>query len=367
GLEHAPVTQRNSGVHWSTPLPPGTTRKPDILRNHTNNTREVLVQDGEHRIHLIGSSGKVLWKYELDGPVLGQVHQVDRFKNGKLQLLFNTAGRIHLIDRNGKDVGGFPLTLPAKASAPIAVFDYENSKEYRVLVPVEDGRVLNYGMDGAPTTGWEAPRLAHSAGNEVHHLRIKNKDYLLAFDGAGKVNVYDRRGAERERATLNMHTGAKVLNVSPGLEIGATRILWADSTGALYEGNLNGTAQAIAAPGANTLGTLADDGLFDIIRTTGDSLIVLHGTKEMWSRTFGTALGPDVHTYQHQGRTLIGVVLPEREQIVLLNDGGRPLDDMPLRGNTPFSIADLDLDGSMELITVTADGHVIAYKGNLAP
>lgn len=367
GLEHAPVTQRNSGVHWSTPLPPGTTRKPDILRNHTNNTREVLVQDGEHRIHLIGSSGKVLWKYELDGPILGQVHQVDRFKNGKLQLLFNTAGRIHLIDRNGKDVGGFPLTLPAKASAPIAVFDYENSKEYRVLVPVEDGRILNYGMDGAPTTGWEAPRLASSAENELHHLRIKNKDYLLAFDGAGKVNVYDRRGAERERATLNMHTGAKVLNVSPGLDIGATRILWADSTGALYEGNLNGTAQAIAALGANTLGTLADDGLFDIIRTTGDSLIVLHGTKEVWSRTFGTALGPDVHTYQHQGRTLIGVVLPEREQIVLLDDGGRPLDDMPLRGNTAFSIADLDLDGSMELITVTADGHVIDYKGNLAP
>jgi len=367
GLEHAPVTQRNSGVHWSTPLPPGTTRRPDILRNHTNNTREVLVQDGEHRIHLIGSSGKVLWKYQLDGPILGQVHQVDRFKNGKLQLLFNTAGRIHLIDRNGKDVGGFPLALPAKASAPIAVFEYENNKEYRVLVPVEDGRVLNYGMDGAPTTGWETPRLANFAVNEVHHLRIKNKDYLLAFDGAGKVNIFDRRGAERERATLNMNTGARVLNVSPGLEIGATRILWADSTGALYESGLNGTARTIAPSGMNSLGSLGDDGLFDIIRTNGDSLIVLHGTKGSFSRSFGASLAAEVHTYTLNGRTLIGVSIPEREQVSLIDDGGHQLEGMPLRGNTAFSISDLDLDGTMELITVTADGHVIAYKGDFTP
>ncbi|MBX2972711.1 MAG: hypothetical protein KF797_06380 [Flavobacteriales bacterium] len=362
GLEHAPVEQRSTGIHWSTPLPPGTTRKPDILRNHTNNTREVLVQDGDHRIHLLGSSGKVLWKYQLDGPIMGEVHQVDRFKNGKLQLLFNTAGRVYLIDRNGKDVGGFPIGLPEKATAPIAVFDYEGTKEYRVVVPLADGRIHNYGMDGAMTTGWETPHLNSAAQHPVRHLRIKNKDYLLAFDGDGHIRILDRRGGERERTNLDLGAGACVQAVSPGLELNGTRVIWADTSGALYEATLNGKPRPLAPPGRNTLGDLADDGMYDIVRTTGDSLIVMRGARSIVSRTFGATLAPEVCRYKLGRGTVFGVVIPEREQVTLIDDSGRELDGLPLRGTTPFSIADLDLDGTLELVTVTADGHVVAYN-----
>lgn len=362
GLEHAPVEQRSTGIHWSTPLPPGITRKPDILRNHTNNTREVLVQDSEHRIHLLGSSGKVLWKYQLDGPIMGEVHQVDRFKNGKLQLLLNTAGRVYLIDRNGRDVGGFPITLPEKATAPLGVFDYEGTKEYRVLIALANGRVLNYGMDGTPTTGWEAPRLGSPATNAVQHLRIKNKDYLLVVDGDGKVKLVDRRGSERDHTGLELGTSAKVQHVAPGLELNSTRIIWADTGGTLYEAALNGKPKVLSRAGHNTLGQPGDDGAFDIVRISGDSLIVSRGTRNIVSRGFGTALAPGVCRYALGRGTIYGVVLPEREQVTLVDDSGRELDGFPLRGATPFSIADLDLDGTLELVTVTADGHVVAYN-----
>lgn len=95
---------------------------PWAVVNHTNGTRELLVQDGLNRIHLIGASGKALWTRALDGPIAGAVHQVDRFRNGKLQLLLATATTLHLIDRNGKDVGA-PRQLPDRLAAPIAVID----------------------------------------------------------------------------------------------------------------------------------------------------------------------------------------------------------------------------------------------------
>ncbi|MEZ4740567.1 MAG: hypothetical protein R2818_14695 [Flavobacteriales bacterium] len=95
GMQHAPVQERETNIIWSTTLKAAVQRKPEIVRNHNNNSREVLVQDVEHRLYLVGSTGKVLWTRELEGPILGAVHQVDRFRNGKLQLLFNTAGRIH--------------------------------------------------------------------------------------------------------------------------------------------------------------------------------------------------------------------------------------------------------------------------------
>lgn len=362
GLEHAPVEQRSNGVHWSTPLPPGITRKPDILRNHTNNTGEVLVQDAEHRIHLLGSSGKVLWNYQLDGPIMGEVHQIDRFKNGKLQLLLNTAGRIYLIDRNGKDVGGFPISLPEKATAPLAVFDYEGTKEYRLVVALADGRVLNYGMEGSITTGWEAPRLVSPATNAVHHLRIKNKDYLLVVDGNGKIKLLDRRGTERERTELDLGPNVNVQQVAPGLELNGTRITWADSSGALYEAALNGKPKVLSFAGHNALGDLADDGSYDVVRISGDSLIVQHGTKNILVRSFGSALASEAYRYKLGTGSLFGVMIPEREQVTLIDDSGRDLAGFPLRGATPFSIADLDLDGTLELVTVTADGHVVAYN-----
>ena len=362
GLEHAPVEESSTVVHWSTPIPPGITRKPDILRNHTNNTREVLVQDAEHHIHLLGSSGKLLWNHALDGPIMGEVHQVDRFKNGKLQVLLNTAGRIYLIDRNGKDVGGFPISLPAEASAPLAVFDYDGTKEYRLVVALADGRVLNYGMDGSITTGWEAPRLESPAMNPVRHLRIKNKDYLLVVDGNGRTNLFDRRGTELEHNALDLDANARVLQVAPGMELKDTRIIWTDSSGTLHETPLNDGRRALSRRGHNTLGDRANDGEYDIVRIAFDSLIVTHGTNSLFTRSFGSPLAPEVHRYTLNTGSVIGVMIPDREQVTLIDDSGRDLDGFPLRGATPFSIADLDLDGTLELVTVTSDGHVVAYN-----
>ncbi|MBK9176998.1 MAG: hypothetical protein IPM46_11840 [Flavobacteriales bacterium] len=163
GLQHAPLEgtgaqmASDQRVLWECPLNALVLRKPDLVINHTNQTREVLVQDTSHRIHLISATGKLLWSRQLDGPILGRVHQVDRFKNGKLQLLFNSARSFYLIDRNGKDLGGFPVGFPAQATAPLAVFDYENTREYRVLVPLADGRIHNWGVDGLAVQGWERP------------------------------------------------------------------------------------------------------------------------------------------------------------------------------------------------------------------
>jgi hypothetical protein len=363
------LEERASGVHWSTAVPTGVTRKPDILRNHTNGTREVLVQDGAHRIHLLGSTGKELWGYALDGPIMGEVHQVDRYRNGKLQLVLNTAGRVYLIDRNGKDVGGFPVRLPSAATAPIAVFDYDAERDYRIVVPVTDGRLLNYGMEGTLVTGWETPRVTSPVKSSAFHIRIKNKDFIVLADATGKVHLLDRRGSERERTELSLGTGATVLSVQPGLDVMNSRILWTDSAGTLMAGNLNGRANTLSSVNNNWNGPglLANDGHYDRVRIAMDTLAVSHGDRVVFSRTFGAVLAPLVNVYQLEtGVATYGVVIPEREQVTLIDASGRELEGLPLQGATPFSIADLDLDGTLELITVTTRGEVIAYHA-LAP
>ncbi len=66
---------------------------PQIVKNHRNNQKEVIVQDVKNNLYLISNRGKVLWKKRLNGPVLGKAEQIDIYKNGRLQLAFATPKR----------------------------------------------------------------------------------------------------------------------------------------------------------------------------------------------------------------------------------------------------------------------------------
>ncbi|MBK7297233.1 MAG: hypothetical protein IPI91_11565 [Flavobacteriales bacterium] len=368
GVQHAPMEASGTRELWSATVCPLIQRKPTILINHTNNTREVFVQGTDNKIHLIGSTGKQLWSREVDGAIMGDVHQVDRFKNGKLQMLFNTAERIYLIDRNGKDVGGFPVPLTSNATAPLAVFDYDDKREYRILLPTANGKIMNFSMDGVPVSGWDPAKLNNPSREMIQHVRIKNKDYLVVVDGDGKVLLLDRRGEQRERASLALKNATNVLKILPGLDILTTRAIWRDSTGALFESQLNGTTEQLASGGNGqlSLGNLADDGHFDLIRVVADSLIVSHTGKPVFTKTFGAPLTMDPLCFAKGSTALIGVVIPSLDQVHLINDRGHPLDDMPLQGSLPITIEDLNRDGHNELITATADGVLMVYQLSLS-
>ncbi|MCB0763937.1 MAG: hypothetical protein KDB84_04470 [Flavobacteriales bacterium] len=364
GAQFAPLEDRGTRLLWAAEIGPLSGRKPDILRNHTNNTREVLVQDAAHRIHLVSSTGKVLWSRAMDGPILGDVHQVDRFRNGKLQVMFNTAGQLHQIDRNGKDVDGFPVTLRSQATAPMAVFDYDAQRDYRIILPTADGRIMNFGIDGMVVKGWEAAPLAVPAVNAVRHVRIKNKDFLLVVGGSGKVLLLDRRGVEREKAGLVLPDTTVIADITPGNDILSTRVIWSDSTAALFSGALNGTIDRLASPGSGVVlpGDRNADGSLDVLRITADSLIMTRAGRPVFSRSFGAALLPRADRYAMNGGAMIGVVVPDRAQVLLVDGMGHALKNMPLEGVSPFSIADLNLDGTLELITTRANGSLVAYQ-----
>jgi len=240
-----PAADQRSDVRWTATIDAPITWGPYLVKDHLSRTRQVVVQDERNRLSLIACTGKVLWQRELDGPILGEVHQVDRYKNGKLQLLLNTAGRIHLIDRNGKDVEHFPVALPEAASTGLNVFDYEGRKEYRVLVPTVEAHLLNYDLNGKPVDGWKPPRTPNTCDVPVQFLRLRGKDHLVLVDHGGKVTVLDRRGEPRYAARLEAAGMDRALGLLPALDIGDVRLLWRDKDGGTHEGTLAGTVEPI--------------------------------------------------------------------------------------------------------------------------
>jgi hypothetical protein len=361
----ATVVEAASNVLWSCAIDAPIARAPDIVINHTNNTREVLVQDTLHRIHLISATGKVLWSHALDGPILGAVHHVDRFQNGKLQLLCNTASTCYLIDRNGNNVVGFPFQLKSHASAPLAVFDYDGQRDYRVLIPTEDRRVVNLGLDGAPVQGWDPAKLDAAAVDAVHHLRIRNKDHLLVIDGDGGLKVLDRKGNERERVKTKLTRVKEVHAVIPGSELMGTRVHWLDEDLVLHETTLGGEERRTirAANGRNHFMDLDGDGAFEVVRITDDSLLASNAKGVLFAKQAGPALLPKADAYSlGSSSTGIGVVSSSTGKAWLFDASGLALPGMPVDGSTPFAVGDLNLDGTPELVIATSSRKVVAYR-----
>lgn len=349
GLQHAPHAKPVSALAWSTALGANVQRAPDLVRNHVNNTREVLVQDTLNRLHLLASSGKILWTRQLDAPIMGPVTQVDRFRNGKLQMLFNSANMLYLIDRNGKDVGGFPMKLKSPASAALSVFDYDNERDYRVIVPTTDATVLNFGLDGEGVKGWERPKLPSPAAAAVTHLRIKGKDHLVVVCTDGSVHILDRRGTVRERTTLRLSEQPQYVRITPGPELFSSQVVWNDAQFQSWTSDLKGSASPQRS--------------LSRYSTTGDSLLVNdeRGTRTL--RNFGSALGDHVMEHQVAGQErMLSVERPTIGLLSMLNEGGTELEGSPVRGAWSAPLVDIDLDGTLEWITITRDGIVEAHR-----
>ncbi len=348
---------------WKVTLRAAITAHPHLVHDHTTGTRYVLAQDTDNGLTAVSSTGKVMWRRELEGPIMGEVEQVDRFKNGKLQLLFNTAHRIYMIDRNGKDVDGWPVTVKDKASGPLAVFDYEGNKDYRILVPTEEAGLLNVMPDGKPVVGWAPTRMTSVSDGPVRHLRVKNNDYLLVVDHNGNVLLLDRKGAPRHTAKLKLPRNASVAEVRMGIGIGACAIVWVDSSGSVMSGTIDGVVSELApaSTGIVAIGDPSGDGSAEIIRTLEDKLTVTGAPASSFTHACGCALeGPARVVPIGKSRYGIAVACANGEHLWLFDGTGASLPGTPLTGGKHFAVGDINKDGSVEVVVGAPDGSLTA-------
>ena len=115
-------------------LPEDIMMGPVFVSNHKTKGKDILVQDIKNNLYLISNKGVILWKKTLSGAVSGTVEQVDLYKNGRLQLVFSTQKRLYILDRNGKNVGEFPIKFSDDITQPVSVFDYDKKRNYRFLI-----------------------------------------------------------------------------------------------------------------------------------------------------------------------------------------------------------------------------------------
>ena len=67
-----------------------------------------LLQDDKFVVHYLDKNGKILWRRQVDGPLISGITEVDYLKNQKIQYQFQTEKQTYILDIFGRNVGNYP-------------------------------------------------------------------------------------------------------------------------------------------------------------------------------------------------------------------------------------------------------------------
>jgi hypothetical protein len=343
--KYIPQLKEKALTVWESLLDTAVMMKPALVVNHNTSEKEIFIQDLSNKVYLVNGTGRVLWKQPVDGPILGDVQQVDFYRNGKLQYLFNTSKKIHLIDRNGNYVERYPISLRSDATSPLTLFDYDKSRDYRLCLATEDRKIYLYDIEGTMITGWKFGKTESRVTGAIQHFRVYDKDFIVAID-QNRPYFLDRQGRERIRlkqtVALSQHNP---LILDMNIREEKPRWITTDTSGSVKAIYMDGSVTTLltrkmSADHFFCMQDMNRDGIPEFIFADGDELdVVGQDGKLLFSFKVKGRISdmPDFYKFSASD-VKIGITDRSRNRIYLLNADGSVYEGFPLEGSTRFSI-----------------------------
>jgi len=169
---------------------------PAFFENWRTGQQDVVYQDDKNVLYLKDTKGNLIWSKPLDNPIIGKISSIDIYQNRRIQMVFATKNNIHIIDKNGNDVKPFPLKFRKDITQGLSVFDYDNNGKYR-FAAVFDDDIKMYDKTGKRVRGFRFKKTKTPINYPAKHIRMGNKDYILAQEESGKLHILNRRGRTR--------------------------------------------------------------------------------------------------------------------------------------------------------------------------
>jgi hypothetical protein len=365
-IQYNPEHKTEASTLWECALDTTLSERPYMVLNHKTGAMDVFAQDINNKIYLISNTGKILWTRQLNEKIMSSVMQIDALKNDKLQMIFNTRTRIFVLDRNGNELPGFPLRLPAPATNSISLTDYDNNREYRIFIACEDRSIRCYQVDGKELKGFKAERTKYPVFAPVQYFRTAKKDHLCAVDQKGNLYILNRQGEKRVDLKEKLPAGAPEFFLEPGNDYAHSYILAADTLGIISKISFDGKKESIKLREfENTpwfsYRDLNEDKLYELIFVTPEKLHVFAADRSLlFSYDLDNRVISKPQFFRFpDGETRIGLTGAATPEVYLFHPAGTLTEGFPLTGNTAFSAG--DLNGEKLINIVTGGGTKLIY------
>ena len=327
------------------------TTDPIWLKNHTNNQYDFIFQDSENYLHYYSNKGSLYWKKQIDEKIIGEIKQIDTYKNGRLQISFRTENRFYVLDRNGNEVKELSFKIDSgEINNPVSIFDYEKNRNYRFVFTAENS-ITMFDSKGKRVRGFKPDIFDSTIINSPNHIRIDGKDFIIVQLENSDIKILDRRG--RDRIKIDEKIQFSKNPIFSYLKTFATtdnqgNLIQIDMDGKFMKKNLN----------------LAIDNLIDIkndnlVYISENNLSIKGINVEL---PFGRYSRPKI--FNEFGNMLIGITNLDESNIYLYKDNGELLDGFPLKGNSIIDLRDSDKDEKIEILTRLDKYSIVSYELN---
>ncbi|MAQ70279.1 MAG: hypothetical protein CMD23_04210 [Flavobacteriales bacterium] len=343
---------------WSFNLDHETNYQPQIVTNHYTKKMEILTQDIENNIYLLNENGEKLWKKNIGNSIIGKIHQIDAYKNNKLQYLFNTKDSIYLIDRNGKHVSPFPIKSKKLMSVPLAVFDYDNSRNYRILVPMENEMKM-YNQKGEIVSGWEFIEAESKIINTPEHYQLFDKDYIVISTINQKTYLLNRKGQERVKIKEKIDRSQQKMNLVKGTTLYDSKLITTNAKGDVIYINFNGNVDTLAIQNLNKGDKYIRNNNYTIILK--DKRLTFSSKNHQFEYNFKTKPASIPQVF-FQNKSPFIAIQNKTDQLIYILNGNGELITQPFFGTTDFNIA--TFGNKTCLIVGSSEGVIYNYNIN---
>ena len=337
---------------WFKQLDTTISMHPQFVYNHFTKEKIIIVQNDEHKVFAINSKGKELWNLQLDSRILGEISSIDAYRNSKYQYLFNTENQLYLIDRNGKHVDGFPQLLPSNTTIGHALFDYNNTKKYRILIVGEDNKIYNLDKKGKKVKGWKYAKNSNRIKQTPQYFKTGTKDYILAERNNSTTQLLAINGSGR----VQFEQGFQ-FNGNP-IRLDKNGALYAITTeGKLWRGTLDGNSSQLSLP------NLVATSLFLVEEKENEKQFIYTNNKRVFivNTDFET-----IHSFELSNTitSLVsnskGLMITTDNELYLWSTDG-VMEGFPIDSDGYFNMADIDNNGKMNLLN-TKNGFIYNYE-----
>ncbi len=356
----------DSQIAWQCNTGSSIITKPVFTINHTDKEkREIMVQDKANKLYQISSEGKINWSFDVGEPIMSEIFQIDYLTNGKLQYLFSTKSKLYIIDRNGNNIEGFPVSFPAEATTGISVFDYDNNRVYRYFVPCSDRKIYAFDKQGKIMSGWNFEGTKSEVVAPVQFFRVGGKDYIV-FKDKYQVYIRNRKGEPVAKTAAEFKNSRNRLFLVSSAK---PKLITTDTKGTVYTIDFDGNYTE------KKIGKFGDDHFFIADDLNSDKMpeyIFVDGKELTVTDENGTVLftqkfenviqnQPNIYRFGPKQKKL-GITDTKGNQLYLFDSGGKLQSGFPLQGATGFSIGKTTQSAKkLNLIAGNKSGAVVCY------
>ncbi len=321
---------------------------PQWVKNHINKKQEILVQDNQNQLYLFDNSGKLLWKKQLQGAIQGKVSQVDLYKNGRLQLAFTTTNQWLILDRNGNEVPPFNKTFKDGNLSPLAVFDYDNNKEYRFVFG-QGKDIYMYDRNVKSVNGFKYKKTKSSLLEAPKHFKIKGDDYLVFKGIDGSLDILNRIGKTRVKTAVNYSFSDNEIALLD------QQFSFTDLQGNLFQINTKGkeSKKPLKVNAAHRTSMN-----FNQLVVLEDNVLYSKGKKVVLD--FGIYTPPT--TIKINQQIYISITDTQNKKVYLFDNELKMLGGFPVYGSGEIDLVESSENGALKFVTKDKENSLVVYR-----